>query len=294
MNGILVINKPRGWTSHDVVNKVRRIVKERRVGHTGTLDPLATGVLVLCVGKATRIARYLESDDKEYTAAFHLGIITDTLDSDGRAVETRSYTVPSRGQIDAILCEFVGEIRQRPPAYSALKVNGIPSYRLARSGQARQHPERPVTIHSLTLLDVTDPVVRIKVHCSKGTYIRTLCADIGDRLGMGAHVTALNRDRSGRFLQDHAVSIDQIEELLSAGREEEIVVTPKRALDRLPEVVLTHQEAGRAVHGNALSSPAGAPLLDDGVKIRLVGQAGELVAIGTARKGMIYPETVLA
>lgn len=292
MSGIVIIDKPTGWTSHDVVNKVRGILKEKRIGHTGTLDPLATGVLVLCVGSATRIVRYLESDDKEYLAEFRLGITTDTQDADGQVLETRHYTPPAADDIEAVLCGFRGVVQQRPPAYSALKVNGVPSYRLARSGREHRHPERSVTIYRLELLSFEDPMVRVKVHCSKGTYVRTLSADIGERLGTGAHLTALNRVRSGRFRLDQAISIDGLAVLATQDRVQEAVLSLASALEGMPAVHLDAAAAGRIRQGNQVPSAAGASLPPT-ERVRVMDAQGSLIAIGRLERGMIAPETVL-
>jgi tRNA pseudouridine55 synthase len=293
MNGVLVIDKPSGWTSHDVVNQVRRLVGERRIGHTGTLDPLATGVLVLCAGKGTRIVRYLESDDKIYTAVFRLGITTDTQDADGRSLEVRSYRPPARKDLEDILAGFVGTILQRPPAFSALKVNGIPSYRLARSGTVHRHPERTVTIHELVLLDYDDPAVRIRVHCSKGTYIRTLCADIGERIGSGAHVTELKRERAGLFGMDRAVSLEQLRELAKTGNAGSLAVSLNDALRSMPVVSIPAADAARIRHGNVVSRPSEPSLAADGGRVRIHDQDGDLIAVGLLRQDRIVPETVL-
>jgi len=289
MNGLLIIDKPRGWTSHDVVNRARHLLREKRIGHTGTLDPLATGVLVLCVGKATRIARYLESDDKVYRAEMRLGVCTDTQDADGQVVATRQYAPPAQDDIRQVLREFTGSLLQRPPAYSAVKVGGVPSYRLARTGQAQEHAARPVMVHSLELLQYTDPLILFRVHCSKGTYVRTLCADMGERLGCGAHLTALTRERAGRFCLDDAISLERLAELVTAEAADGALVTLNDALAGMPSLDLTAQEITRISHGNPVP---GRPA-ESRSPVRLVGERGELVAIGVLRSGLLWPETVL-
>ncbi|MDA8101080.1 MAG: tRNA pseudouridine(55) synthase TruB [Nitrospiraceae bacterium] len=294
MNGVMIVNKPAGMTSHDVVNRVRRLLKEKRIGHTGTLDPLATGVLVLCIGKATRIARYLESDDKEYVAAMQLGITTDTLDADGQVIETRACAPFSRTHIDDVLAGFRGMIRQRPPAYSAVKVGGVPAYKLARKGNAPVLQERQVAIDGLSILAYDHPLVRLLVSCSKGTYIRTLCADIGERLGCGGHVTELTRTRSGRFVIGKARSLEEIEEAVNREKAEELLVTMRDALAGLPEVQLTREEAERAGHGNAVSVGDERMTADEKAEqVLLIGPAGELVAVGSFRDGLVWPKAVL-
>jgi tRNA pseudouridine55 synthase len=276
-----------------VVRKVRGLLRERKIGHTGTLDPLATGVLVLCTGKATRIIRYLESDDKEYTAELKLGTTTETQDSEGRVVGTREYDPPSQDQVLGVLGQFRGVIRQRPPAYSALKVSGIPSYRLARAGTITEHEERPVTIHRIALLEYRNPVVRFSVRCSKGTYVRTLCADIGARLGMGAHLTALIRTRAGMFRLENARSLEQIGSVAAAGDPASLLLSLREALGTLPEVTVEGTDIVRIVHGNAVALPEVRSGTQTPELVRLIDKDGSLVAVARVRDGMMKPETVV-
>jgi len=294
MNGILIVDKPQGWTSHDVVNRARHLLRERRIGHTGTLDPLATGVLVLCIGKATRIVRYLESADKEYRAECRLGVITDTQDADGRVLETRAYVPPSRFAVEKVLAAFQGAALQRPPRYSAVKVAGVPSYRLARQGVVQELQERPVTIHTIGLLDYADPVVRFHVTCSKGTYVRTLCSDLGIRLGCGAHLTALVRMRAGRFVLAQAMGVEQLAELAAAGRAEEAAISMDEALGDHPSVTVSSQDAWKIMHGNPVSGYPASAGTGAGDRIRLLEPGGTLIAVGVVQEGAIRPEVVLA
>jgi tRNA pseudouridine55 synthase len=293
MNGILIIDKPAGWTSHDVVNKARRILQEKKIGHTGTLDPLATGVLVLCVGKATRIVRYLESDYKAYTTELRLGITTDTLDSQGTVLETREYTPPSLERVKEVLAGFQGVISQRPPAYSALKVSGVPSYRLARQGTPPKHDERTVTIASLNLLEYKDPLIKFSVHCSKGTYVRTLCDDIGERLGMGAHLTSLIRTQAGQFTLDQAIGLEGLTEMVSMGRGETALISPDKALPQFLTVTVDPSAAERIAHGSSLAVPSGELLEGTVDPICIMGQDGQLLAVARVRDRLLKPETVL-
>ncbi len=293
MDGVLAINKPSGMTSHDVVQAVRRTLREKRVGHTGTLDPLATGLLVLCIGKATRIARYLEAGEKEYTAVMRLGVITDTLDSEGRILETRAYTPPDREAITGIMGRFTGSILQEPPVFSAIKVSGVPSYKLARQGKASPLAPRQVTISSIDLIEYDDPFVRLSVRCSKGVYIRTLCADIGDALGMGAHLTGLVRTRSGRFRLDNAVTLESLSEAVEAGEVETLIVSIDEALAEFPVALLDQAGAEKIVHGN------GVPWLENqtggqDALIRVHGPSGRLLAVARAAAGILKPEMVFA
>lgn len=294
MDGVLVVDKPSGWTSHDVVARVRRLLRTAKAGHTGTLDPLATGVLVVCVGKATRIARYLESDDKEYEAEIRLGTVTDTLDSEGRVLETRRYIPPAEALLRSVLREFTGTIRQRPPAYSAIKVNGVPSYRLARAGEAQELPEREVTVSELELLQYQDPCIRFRVSCSKGTYIRSLGAAIGDRLDAGACLTALVRTRAGKFTLQNAVSLERLAGLAAAGEAGTLLLPFADVLDGFPAVELNDEDSRRVAHGNSCAAPGN---LKDGaaeVRVRLFSRQGALLAVGRVLQSEIRPEVVFA
>ncbi len=278
-------------TSHDVVQSVRRMLREKRVGHTGTLDPQATGVLVLCVGKATRIARYLEAGEKEYDAVMRLGVTTDTLDAAGRVLETRTYTAPTQEAIIAAMRSFTGRIEQQPPSYSAIKVKGVPSYRLARQGTARPLPARTVDIFSITLRTYNDPMVAFSVHCAKGVYIRSLCADLGDALGMGAHLVELVRTRSGGFTIPDALPLDRLGDLAAAGRISETLIPMDRALTDLPLVLLNGSDTERVVHGNRISAPSRLGAVD-GALVRLHDPTGRLLALARVDAGRLQPEAV--
>jgi tRNA pseudouridine55 synthase len=294
VNGVLVINKPQHWTSHDVVNKARGLLREKKIGHTGTLDPLATGVLVLCIGKGTKIVRYLEADDKDYIAELKLGATTDTLDSAGSILETREYSPPSRDEVQRALDSFRGNILQRPPAYSAVKVSGVPSYRLARQGTILEHEERPVTISAITLLEYRDPLVRFSVTCSKGTYIRTLCAAIGAFLRAGAHLTALVRTRSGRFRIEQAIDLEQLTRQASLGLAEQELLSLSDALISFAAVTVDASDALRISHGNTISIPRGFAVNDAQPLIRVLDRDGRLLAIAKTSAGLIGPEVVIA
>ncbi len=293
MDGVLNINKPPHMTSHDVVLCVRRILKEKRIGHTGTLDPMATGVLVLCTGNATRIARYLEAGEKEYRATMRLGVTTDTLDAEGSIIETRAYTPPSDEKLLESFRLFTGPIMQRPPAYSAVKIAGVPSYKLAREGKAEPLAPRPVSILAIEMTSHEEPLIGLAVTCSKGVYIRTLCADIGEALGMGAHLTSLVRTRSGRFSIDCGVTLDELAGLAAAGRAAQVFTSMDEALSDFPAVLLSESDTTRVRHGNPVSCPA--DLLNRGFdRVRLHGSTGTLLAVARENAGILKPETVFA
>lgn len=293
MDGVLNIHKPSGMTSHDVVERVRRTIGERRIGHTGTLDPLATGVLVLCVGKATRIAQYLEAGEKEYKAVMRLGITTDTLDAEGRVLRTTPYPQPTKEMITEIMKGFTGSIMQRPPAYSAIKVAGVPSYKLAREGNAEPHKPRPVTIYGIELTDYDDPLASLTVQCSKGVYIRTLCADIGETLGMGAHLVKLERTRSGNFRLDHAITLARLDDMTAAGTVENALLPIDAALADFPLVPVSAAETVRVLHGNQIPCPGSFAGNTDGL-VRLHSPAGRLLALARVVAGVLRPDLVFS
>lgn len=203
----MIIDKPPGKTSHDIVRDVKRVIGARKVGHAGTLDPLATGVLVVCINEATKLTQFLLQDDKEYRATMLLGVRTDTLDREGEVTERQEPRLEEREICEAIR-GFVGRIEQRAPRYSAVKFRGKPLYKWAREGVDIEPPLRTVTIHEIRVTEIVMPFVTVTVSCSKGTYIRSLCADIGDVLGCGACLSDLRRTRSGCFSQEDAVSIE--------------------------------------------------------------------------------------
>ncbi|MFA7536365.1 MAG: tRNA pseudouridine(55) synthase TruB [Desulfuromonadales bacterium] len=211
MHGVLIIDKPADITSHDVVRRLRRLLKIRRIGHAGTLDPMATGVLQVAVGEGTRLVEFLMQGEKTYRAVLRLGETTDTQDAEGKVVERRPVPAFGREEIDAVCRSFTGRIRQIPPMYSALKKNGVSLHRLARQGIEVEREAREIEIRALRILAVDLPLITLEVDCSKGTYIRTLAHDIGAALGPGAHLTALRRLRSGSFTEADSISLDDLE-----------------------------------------------------------------------------------
>ena len=212
MHGLLLIDKPAGFSSHDVVRQVRRICRTRKVGHAGTLDPLATGVLPVAVGDGTKILQFLFSDNKSYRATLKLGVSTDTLDSEGQVVAECPVPDLTSASLESVCARFRGDIMQVPPMYSALKKNGVPLYKLAREGKEVEREARAVSIDELEIVDIDLPFVTIDVACSKGTYIRTLIDDIGAELGCGAHMTELRRTRSGAFDISACVTLEQLKQ----------------------------------------------------------------------------------
>lgn len=239
IDGFLVVDKPSGITSHDVVAILRRTLKQKKVGHTGTLDPFATGVLPIALGEGTKAIPYLDESIKEYRAVMRLGIKTDTLDLTGNVVLQRDWAHVTHEMILAVIPGFTGNILQMPPMYSAIKQDGVPLYKLARKGETVERKERPVEIHSLTIDRIDLPEIAFTVRCSRGTYVRTLADDIGEALGTGAHLTELCRTASGSFLQADAVSLDQLAVLVPRNQLNDKLVSISTALAGLPELVLT-------------------------------------------------------
>ncbi|GFN31847.1 tRNA pseudouridine(55) synthase TruB [Paenibacillus xylaniclasticus] len=258
MEGIIAVWKPAGWTSHDVVAKVRGITRERRIGHAGTLDPQVTGVLPLCIGRATRVVEYLQERPKAYEAVLQLGIATDTEDMTGNVIEEADSVTVTKEQVAAVLASFVGEIEQVPPMFSAVKIDGKRLYELAREGVTVERKARKVTIYEIGLLDFEQddhrPTLRFEVQCSKGTYIRTLCVDIGKKLGVPAAMAELTRTVSGGFTREDCLTIEQIAQLQQDGHLQSRIMSVDRALLHMPEAIATGRAAEMALQGRKISA----------------------------------------
>ena len=248
MNGIIVLDKPQGKTSHDMINFMRRMTGIRRIGHTGTLDPMATGVLPVCIGSATKVADMLTLSDKGYRTEFVLGITTDTEDISG-TVLTRNTVNVSRDEIEKTVMSFVGEIAQIPPMYSAIKQNGKKLYELARQGIETEREERIVNIHSIDIMDIDleKSTVAMDVICSKGTYIRTLCSDIGKKLGTGACMTSLRRTLTGAFSLDDAYTCEEIENNID--KLEDMILPVDKMFLEYPSIYLNEKQKKSIVNG---------------------------------------------
>ncbi len=255
MEGLLNLNKPTGPTSHDVVYQVRRLLRQRRVGHGGTLDPLAAGVLPIGVGRATRLLSFLQGSVKVYWAEIRLGVSTTTYDAMGAV--TVEHSVPSLAVEDLapVLQTFQGEIEQIPPPFSAIRQDGHHLYELARAGQEVNPPSRLVHIYRLELLSWAPPQLTIEVTCSSGTYIRSLAHDLGQRLGCGAHLTALVRQQVGPFRLEEAVTLEQLAEATAEGRVGDLLLPPDLAVQHLPLVHLDEAQAWQMVNGQQLGLP---------------------------------------
>ena len=275
MNGIVIVDKPQGWTSQDVTARLRRVFNTRRIGHGGTLDPMATGVLPVFVGRATRGVEFFEHAEKTYEAVLRLGITTDTEDVTGTVLEQRPVALTEQEFLN-ILPQFRGEIQQVPPMYSALKVGGQKLCDLARQGKEVERKSRAITIHKLECLEFSGETARLLVHCSKGTYIRTLCKDIGEALGCGGCMEALRRVTAGEYTIEEAVPLQQLLDTETPEKYLRQVDTMFRNYDR---VTLTPNQEKRCRNGNAFSIP-----LPDGT-YRAYSQSGEFLMLAKVEAG---------
>ncbi|SAL20616.1 tRNA pseudouridine(55) synthase TruB [Caballeronia humi] len=292
LDGVLLLDKPLGLSSNDALIRAKRLYLAKKAGHTGTLDPLATGLLPLCFGEATKFSQDLLEADKTYEATMRLGIRTTTGDAEGEAIDTREVTC-DEAQVLAAMANFRGEITQVPPMYSALKRDGKPLYEYARAGQTVERDGRQVTIHALDLIACALPLVTFRVTCSKGTYVRTLAEDIGEALGCGAHLVALRRTGVGALTLAHAVTLDALSDAPEAERDGWI--QPVDALlSTFPAVHLDADATRRFLHGQRLKlAEVSAQPLDDG-RVRVYAEDGaKLLGVAKAGEGVLAPERLV-
>jgi tRNA pseudouridine55 synthase len=311
MDGILIIDKPEGWTSHDVVARARRLLREKRIGHTGTLDPFATGVLVLLVGRATRLAQFLSGAEKEYMATIRLGFSTDTGDLTGAPLSTsatlKDCAAVGPEEIETALDTLRGDIEQVPPMYSAKKIAGEKLYELARRGETVERKAVRVTVRAFEVVaGEGGAVVRrggegacdldARVVCSAGTYVRALAESLGERLGTGAHLAALRRTRAGALTIEEAVTLEGLQAKAEAGAAGEILLPMNAALAGLPVAHLNEREAGMALNGVAVRVDAAPESAVEGDFVRLLGEGGELVGVAVydSSRGLLRPRVMLA
>lgn len=273
ISGALVVDKPVGLTSHDVVQIIRRGTNIRRAGHTGTLDPRASGVLVVLLGPAVRLSEYVSASDKRYQAVIQLGTTTDTYDADGQILTTNPVNI-SEMQFDTALLEFTGEIEQVPPPYSAVKVKGRKAYEMARNGEEVDLQPRKITVYSLELLEWAPPEAVVDVYCSSGTYIRSLANDLGKKLGCGAHLVGLRRTKSGRFTLRDAVPLRKLRETFENNTWHQYLIPAAEALSDWPSIELTDQQVDSIRHGHRIPAEAGIGKMARGISLQ-----GELVAL---------------
>ena len=280
MNGIILIDKPQGWTSHDVVGKLRGILHERRIGHSGTLDPLATGLLVVFIGRATRAAEFAEADRKEYIAGLRLGMSTDTQDITGRII-SKETDIPDEPEVRIAIERFRGELEQIPPMYSAVKIGGKKLYELARKGESIERKPRHITIFGLEITGRSDNDYILDVVCSKGTYIRTLCHDIGAALGCGGCMSSLRRTKSGVFSVDNAYTIAEIQEAADRREEEKLLLPIDTLFAGYTKLSVDADSEKKLKNGCIIntSSPDG--------RFRVYSEDGEFLLLGDVKGGVM-------
>ena len=278
MDGVIVIRKEKGFTSHDVVAKLRGILHMKKIGHTGTLDPDAEGVLPVALGKATRLVDMITDKEKTYEAVMRLGVVTDTQDMSGTVLSQTTELSVTEEELCTVVSSFVGDYMQVPPMYSALKVNGKKLYELAREGKTVERKPRPVHFYEIEILDISFPLVRFRVTCSKGTYIRTLCNDIGEKLGCGGAMEELLRTRSGNFTLEESMTLSQVEEAVADGTIGEKLVSIEDVLSMYPALICTPE--GDRLLGNG--NPVPEELVQGGSreeKVRMYKSSGNFTGI---------------
>ena len=292
MDGVIVVDKEEGWTSHDVVSKMRRIANTKKIGHLGTLDPIATGVLPLVIGRATRLAQFYTRSDKIYEALIRFGFATDTYDRGGSPTSPETEPQVGAEDVERLLDNFRGEILQAPPPVSAKKVDGVRAYVLARRQMPVDLPAAPVRIHELTLLEVRGSEARLRAHCSGGTYMRSIAHDLGQALGCGAHLRDLRRMASAEFTLQQARTIPQLQQLAAENRLGEALITAARMLPDFPSVYVEPLTAGQIRQGR--NFPVSPFRVQQGTRyVKAVSSDGELIAIGEAVLPNLYHPAVV-
>lgn len=280
MNGIILVDKPKDWTSHDVVAKLRGVLHERRIGHSGTLDPLATGLLVAFVGRATRAVEFAEADSKEYLAGLRLGVSTDTQDITGNIV-AESAALPDEAALREAIGRFIGDIEQIPPMYSAIKIGGKKLYELARRGESVERAPRKITVSAIDIAGRDGDDYILNISCSKGTYVRTLCSDIGEALGCGACMSSLRRTRAGVFSVDDAHSLADIEAAVREGRLSDIILPVDTLFASFPKLTVSQSAAKRLKNGNIIKISA-----EDG-EYKVYSDSDEFLLLGRVECGKL-------
>jgi tRNA pseudouridine55 synthase len=290
-DGILLVDKDAGWTSHDVVARLRGLTGQRRIGHTGTLDPAATGLLVVCLGRATRLVEYMTAHDKRYSGEITLGLRTTTDDAEGEVVEQHAVPTIAANDLRRIETRFTGELEQVPPAFSAVKVAGKRAYAVARAGEQPALTARTVQVHSLHLESISPARLRIEVHCGPGTYIRSLARDIGAALGCGAHLSQLRRTHVGGYSVANASTLAELQKLADGGRLQAVLLQPDEGIAAMPAVLVHDGAARRLCQGLPVELAGG---VADVVAARIYSASGEFVGVGGGdARGLIRCRKVL-
>ena len=291
MDGVLVVDKPAGLTSHDVVNRVRRILRERSVGHLGTLDPLATGVLPLVVGRMTRLAQFYTASEKTYEGSIRFGLATDTYDAEGEPLGSPQTVQATLELLEELAGNFRGHIRQMPPPFSAKKIHGVPAYKLARKHQEVELQPVDVEIKEFVLLEWDGEQARFRARVASGTYMRSVAHEMGQKLGCGAHLASLRRTALGEFAIAEAHSMEQLEAAAQQGRAEDVFIHPRKLLPELPSVTATEEVVAKIRVGRAVNLPE----LSRARQVKVFQGQSELIAIATRVAGTLFhPKIVLA
>lgn len=292
VNGIVLLDKPAGFTSNQALQKVKRLFNARKAGHTGSLDPIATGLLPICFGNATKISGFLLEADKGYVATCQLGIKTNSGDREGEVISTRKVDGVTEAIIKELLKDFTGQIQQLPPMHSAIKKNGTPLYKLAHQGIEVEREPRTVTIYDLQLLSLQQDILKLKIHCSKGTYIRTLAEDIGEALGCGAHVSELRREQVGPFYAEKMLTMEQLQEKAHQGIDtlDSIIIPIEKALMQWPQINLPGEAAFYLQQGQAVFVPK---MKEKGL-VRLYAGEGRFLGVGhILEDGRVAPKRLM-
>lgn len=290
LNAVMIVDKPAGWTSHDVVAKVRRLVGERSVGHLGTLDPLATGVLPLVLGRMTRLCQFYSSSEKAYEGTIRLGFATDTYDADGEPVGTPQPVQVTLEDVIAAASPFVGSIQQVPPPFSAKKIKGVPAYKLARKKQEVELRPVQVEVRDFTVTGLNGELVDFRCRVSSGTYVRGLAHDLGQRLGVGAHLASLRRTEVAEFTIAQAHTLEQIAEAAAQDRLDDLLMHPRRVLPQIPSVTATEEDVGKIRHGRTVNLPE----MSRSPWVKVFAGQAELVCLASRVAGTLFhPKVVL-
>jgi len=290
LNAVMVVDKPAGWTSHDVVAKARRILGERSIGHLGTLDPMATGVLPLVLGRMTRLCQFYSGSEKTYEGKIRLGVVTDTYDADGdRVGEPQTVNVTLEEVVDASAA-FLGLIQQTPPPFSAKKIQGVPAYKLARRKQPVELKPVEVEVREFTISGLNGDLVDFHCRVSSGTYVRSLAHELGQKLGVGAHLASLRRMAVGEFTVEQSHTLEQIAEAVAQGRVDEVCVHPRRVLPEIPSVTATDEDLDKIRHGRAVNLPE----MSRSRWVKVFAGQSELVCLASRVAGTLFhPKVVL-
>ena len=290
LNAVMVVDKPAGWTSHDVVAKARRVLGERSIGHLGTLDPMATGVLPLVTGRMTRLAQFYTASEKEYEGTIRFGFATDTYDCDGEAAGAAQELHVTLEEIQALAAGFLGKISQVPPPFSAKKIQGVPAYKLARKKKDVEIEAVQVEVKEFEVSGWSGELADFRCRVSSGTYVRSIAHEMGQKLGVGAHLASLRRTMVGEFVIEQSHTLEQLAEAASQGRLEELCVHPRRVLPEIPSVTATEEDIGKIRHGRTVNLPE----MSRSKWVKVFAGQSELVCLASRVAGTLFhPKVVL-